>query len=379
MKRGLPNLQVTCKLFESYQNQSVVLRLQSLAARLPRPRRLYLETADGVQLPGPGRGGYWIISRGLCRFFRVPLLAGAARASQLDAIALEIRRLSPFEKTGSHFHFASGFAGIWLWDERATHAAAASVGVDIARLRVLPEPALLPSSQAGLRLIEGLEGVEGQYWSDGELIASRWWLRLPDERAWLFFQRGASVAPEQISPGVPVPLRLDWLERPWTKTRSSGAFDLARLDTRAMAAVVALLVVAGYGYYAAQYLHTKWSLASLSAEIDTRSAAIEPILRARSQALDNLTAIQSLNELKRFPGQLALMARVAEVLPATGARLDDWLYDRGQLELSIAGDQPLDVVRLVRSLEASGYFNTVAAERTANNNTLRLRAGVVTQ
>ena len=60
MKRGLPNLQVTCKLFESYQNQSVVLRLQSLAARLPRPRRLYLETADGVQLPGPGRGGYFL-------------------------------------------------------------------------------------------------------------------------------------------------------------------------------------------------------------------------------------------------------------------------------------------------------------------------------
>jgi hypothetical protein len=358
-------------------NLNLMPRLGDLSGRALRPARLYFETMEGVELPSSGRGRrYWVVSRGLCRFFRVPLLTGADRASQLDALALEIKRLSPFEETGSHFHLAADFASAWLWDQRATRSAAASAGIDVARLRVVPEPALLPAVETGVRLVETLDGAEGQYWSGGGLSASRWWPRLPDGPAWMLFQRGASVPPEEVISAVPVPLRQPWLARPWTRTRSSASFDLSQLDMHLVAAGIAVALLAAYGYQGARYLHVRHDAAIQAEEIAPRSAAIEPVLAARTRALDDLAAINTLRELDRFPSQLALMARVAETLPAGGAHLDDWLYDRGQLELSIASDQPLDVVRLVRSLEEGGYFSGVAAERSGNNNTLRLRASV---
>jgi hypothetical protein len=360
--------------------QGFVPRLGVLAARASRGCRLYLQTADGVELPASGRGRrYWIVSRGLCRFFRVPLLAGADRARQLDAIALEVKRLSPFEQTGWHLHLGFGVAGVWLWDQQATQAVGTAIGVEVTRMRVLPEPALRPAESEAVRLVESLEGVEGQYWHDGGLSASRWWSRIPEEHAWVLFQRGASVPSDRISADVPIPLRLGWLDRPWTKTRNSRPFDLSRLDMRLVAAVVAMAVLGAYGYQGARYLHVTENARALAREVQERSATIEPILSARTRALDNLTAIRALHELDPFPSQLALMARAAEILPRDKSRFDDWLYDHGQLELSIAADQPLDVVRLVRSLEDSGYFRGVAADRAGNNNTVRLRGSVISR
>ena len=66
------------------------------------------------------------------------------------------------------------------------------------------------------------------------------------------------------------------------------------------------------------------------------------------------------------------MARVTEVLPPGKTRFTAWIYDRGQLELGIASDRPLDVVKLVRSLEGIEHFKGVAAERTGADNSLRL-------
>jgi hypothetical protein len=309
----------------------------------------------------------------------VPLLNNADAASQREALALEIKRLSPFAETGSWLHLAAGFASIWLWDQAATRTAGALVGIDIARVRVVPEPALRPPIDTGVRLIEGADGYEGQYWSDGGVSASRWWPECPDERAWLFFQRGASIEPEAMSFTVPAALQLNWIERPWTRARSSGSFDLSRLDMRLVAAAGVMAIVVAYGYQGASYLHARTAVAAQEREIATRANAIEPILTARTQALGNLAAIEALRSLNPLPSQLALMARVAEILPAQGAHLDDWLYDRGRLELSIASAKPLDIVGLVRSLEASGAFKDVAAERTGNNNTLRLHARVVGQ
>jgi hypothetical protein len=344
------------------------------------PSRRYFQTRDGIQLPagGPGRR-YWIVSRELCRFFRIAVLREAERTSQLDSVELEIKRLSPFQQTGSHVHLGDDYASAWLWDQRAAEAAGTAIGIDVSKLRVLPETALHPAAEDGIRLVECLDGFEGQYWSRGGLSASRWWSRLPDDRAWVLFARGASAMPDEAGASPPEPVRPPWLERPWTRMRGPRSFSLARLDLRAVAAAVALVFALAYGYEGAGYLHWRANAASVASEIDARAAASEPILAARTAALDNQAAIRALYGLSRFPSQLALMARVAELLPQGQARLDDWLFDGGQLELVIASDQPLDVVNLVRSLEGSGSFVDVAADRTGNNNTLRLRATVVPQ
>jgi len=344
----------------------------ALAARLSPPR-LYLETAQGVVQPPPGRGRrYWIVARSLCRFFNVPVPAGASPGRQREIVVLELKRLSPFDETGWHLDLGPDFAAIWLWDRRATRAAAAAIGLDAGRLRVVPEPAMLPPGGDGIRLVQTLEGVEGQHWIGGHLVASRWWRELPDGRAWLSFVRGSGLLPGHDR-ATPPPRGLSWLARPWTASSRSGAFDLARVDLRVVAAAVAAAVIILYAYQGAQWARIARDTAAVGAEIDQRSRAIEPVLEARRRALDNLSAIRLLHDLDRFPSQLALMARIAEALPGGGTRFTAWSYDQGQLELGIASDQPLDVVKLVRSLEGADHFKSVAAERTGAGNSLRLR------
>ena len=357
--------------------QGVIDNLSASIARLTPGVQLYFETPNGVEMPPTRRGRrYWIVSRALCRFFKVGLLADAPRARQLDALSLEIKRLSPFEETGSHFHLGASFASVWLWDQRATRAAGQAVGIDIERLRILPEPALLAQAEDEVRLIETLDGVEAQCWVDGCLAASRWWPVLPDARAWVLFQRGASVSPERLATTVPSALRPGWLHRPWTKTRSSRSFHPTQVDLRLVAAGLAAFFLIAYAYEGAKWWRSTSDLGGLAGEIATRSNAIEPVLDARTQALGNLAAIRVLRGLDRFPGQLALMARVAEVLPQNQARLTAWTYDRGQLDLDISSSQPLDVVKLVRTLESIDHFKSVAAERTGSGNTLRLHVTV---
>lgn len=347
--------------------------LIALAARLSPAPRLYFETASGIEEPPPGRGRrYWIVARSLCRFFTVPLLREVSRSRQLDMLALEVKRLSPFEETGSHLHMGDDFAGIWLWDQAVTRAAATAIGAEMSGLRVVPETAMLPPGTDGARLIETLDGIEGQHWVAGCLAASRWWRVVPDDHAWVRFQRGASLAPERLGGAAPQPIQLPWLTRPWTRTRQPRSFDLAETDMRLVAASIAAALMIVYGYQGAEWLRVTGNVGELGDEIGRRSAAIEPLLDARTRALDNQSAIRVLSELDRFPRQLSLMARVTEVLPAGQTRLTDWVYDRDQLDLGIAGDQPLDVVKLVRSLERLDHFKSVAAERTGTNNSLRL-------
>lgn len=359
-----------------HQGRRRLANLPGLLSRLlPAPRR-YLHTSGGVREPAGGRGGrQWIVSRGLCRFFKVPLLPEAAASRQLDALKLQIERLSPFDEPGSCHHFGAGFVSLWLWDQEAVRLAAEAIGVDMARLRVLPETALLPPAAGGVRLVETLEGFEAQNWVEGSLAASRWWPSLPDARAWTLFQRGASVAPEHISPMPPRPVRLDWLDRPWPQSRGGGSFDIGRLDLRLAAGVVVAMLLIGYGYLGAEYLRLAHELSLVEAATAAQTHATQPELRARAQALENQAAIHTLHDLDRYPGQLALMARVTEILPKNETHLADWTWEHGQLQLTVAADHQLDALYFVRSLQKIDGFGNVAAER-AGENSLRIRLTV---
>jgi hypothetical protein len=344
-----------------------------LFERLTPAPLLYLQTASGVEAPPARRGRrYWVVSRGLCRFFKVPLLPEAAAARQVDALDLQIQRLSPFTETGSHCHFGPEFISLWLWDQRTVHTAAEAIGIDVGRVRVLPEPALRPPAADGVRLVETIDGVEAQSWSDGGIVASRWWPAVPDARAWMLFQRGASLPPERLTGSPPAPLSLPWLSRPWTQSRKAGAFDLGRLDLRLVAAGTGALLLAAYCYLGAEWLHLERDLGRVQQQIAMRSRAIEPVLRARTAALENRAAIGRLRGFDRFPEQLALMAGVARILPRNDTHFTDWDYAQGRLDVTVAASRRLDALYFVRALESAG-FKGVGAERAGSDDSLRLR------
>lgn len=354
--------------------------MRPLNAVIPWPRpstRFYLHARGGVEAPQTGRGrAYWLVSRELCRFVQVPLLLDATIKQQLDALALQVTRLSPFRTTGSHFHLGGEFISLWLWDQAMVREAADAVGADVERLRILPETAMRPPGGDGVRLVEALDGVEGQHWSQGSLAASRWWPAPPDQRAWMLFQRGASVSPADINPATPEPLQLGWLDRPWTRTPSTVSLGLAQIDLQLVVAGLGAALLVAYGYTGSEWLRLARDVHAAAITDTSRLGTIEPVLQARTTALENEKAIDGLLKLDRYPSQITMLTRVAQILPHNETHLTDWTFDRGQLQVSIAADHRLDAVYFVKALEGTGMFKQVAAERGINDNSLRVRMTV---
>jgi hypothetical protein len=341
-----------------------------------RPR-LYLHRIAQTDEPSGSRGRrYWVVSRALCRFFTVAALPDTASGRQLDALQLQIERLSPFAETGSHVHFAGEAIDLWLWDARAASEAAAAVGADLRRFTVVPETAMHPPGD-GVRLVECLDGVEGQCWEDGRLAASRWWPAHPDDRSWVLLQRGASVGPERMLSEPPPAVSLPWLTRPWTTGAGQGFAGLGNFDVRLGVAAAAIALLVGYAYLGAEWLRLGADIAGVEQEIAATVATLGPITRARAAALANETAIERLELLDRYPSQLAVMALVTDILPKNGAHFTRWSYDRGQLEVTVSAAQPLDATFYVRALDRISRFRAVSAERAGNDNSLRIRLTVV--
>jgi hypothetical protein len=263
-----------------------------------------------------------------------------------------------------------------MWDQSVALAAAEAIGVELDRMRMMPETALMPRGDAGARLVETLSGVEAQSWSNGDLGASRWWPATPDDRSWVLFQRGASLPPDQITATAPTPLQLGWLDRPWTRMPSLGAGGLAGIDMRLLAAVVGALVVTIYGYFGAEWARLTLDTHKVRTESAEISSRVDPIIEARSMALTNESAIEKLMKLDPLPGQLSLMARFAAVLPHNDAYFADWTFDRGKLEVTVASSHRLDAVYFVKSLEAVRGFKNVSADRAYSDNTLRIHLTV---
>jgi hypothetical protein len=354
-----------------------VRQLASITRWTSAPLRLYLHTRNGVREPQPGRARpYWVVARELCRFFRIPLLPGASVKQQLDALALQTRRVSVFEVTGSHCHFGADFVSLWLWDQGSVQQAAEAIGVDLARIRVLPETALVQGATDGVRLVETLDGFEGQSWINGSLAASRIWPAPPDDRAWVLFQRGASVPPDRITATTPMALQLEWLDRPWTRSRLSPRLGLAQVNLPLVAACTGAALLIAYGYLGAEWLRIERDIGAIKAQAAAHSNEVEPELKARTTALSNAAAVDSLRQLDKFPTQLALMARVAEIMPANETRFIEWLFDRGKLQLTVAAAHRLDALYFVRALQRLRGFKNVEAERAFDENSLRIRFSI---
>ncbi len=355
-------------------------QLSTLTRWTSAPARLYLHSTSGVREPPPGRGRhYWVVARELCRFFRVPLLPGAAVKQQLDALALQTKRLSAFAETGSHFHFAENFISLWIWDQGLVRDAADAIGVDIARLRVLPETALKPNVDEGVRLVETLDGVEGQSWSDGSLAASRLWPAPPDERAWVMFQRGASVPPDRITAVPPEPMQLEWLDRPWTRSRASSQLDLARVNVPMVAATIGAALLVAYSYLGAEWIRVERDIGVVRAQAASRSQELEPEMQARAKALKTVAEIETLRKLDPYPTQLWVMSNISDIMPQNDTHFTEWNFDRGKLQIGVAAGHRLDAIYFVRALQSIKGFKDVEAERATDDNSLRVRLAVDTK
>ncbi len=332
----------------------------------------FLQTREGTERPTSWRGRrYWVLSRSLCGFrtFRLP---NAARGDLRNFAAIKAREWAPFTEVGFHAHLSRDAARIWTWDAARVGDGMAATEVRPGRVTVLPETALQARAADGLRLIECVDGVEGQFWAEGELQASRWWPGAPSPQQWLEFQRASGIAVEMLG-GTPPLEEPVWRGRPWTNSGEGLAFGIERRSREVVMVGIGLLL-AVYAYVGGSLARDGASLSAVEDRLRSAEQRSGPVVLERKGALANQEFLGGFAKLTPYPPQLTLFARVAAQLPKNGARITTWSYQDGELQFTIASPAIApDILFYVKTYSAVAGFTDVTADRADSDRSLRIK------
>lgn len=320
------------------------------------PRR-YLQTRSEVQLPSGKTGRkQWVVARSLC-FYQVFVMGDVPPSERREALNVRIREWSPFSETGRYVVWRDETAMVWIWDDHEMRQKAQALKVP--GTKAVPEPLLwgLPEGD-GLRVLKCLEGIEAQMWKGEVMTTSRWWAKSPPAEEWSRFMLALDLNPTEPFKDAS---ELVLLDRPWAAT-SEGTFVL-NLRYEASIVSMGLLVFAFFlVWHVTGIVRWHGAIGALDQRITTLSRQVEPLLNARTCALDYRQKAGRLLSVASYPSQMELMAAVAGKFPYPGVVLMEWHYNRGHLSLVLQGNN-LDPSYIVSAYEELAFFGDVIAER----------------
>jgi len=301
-----------------------------------------------------------VLSRALCRYNRFDLSRLPA-TKRKAALALQLPQWSPYQNSNYAIVWQDGYASVWCWDNERIESDIAKQGKPLKSRNKIPETLLRAPVQTGLRLLKCLNGVEGQFWQDSQLIASRWWPHQPDQQAWVTFQRDCGIPAEQQVAASALQ-DLPFLLQPWGKitTLAHSGEDMPMAE---IALYCTLLLVLGIAttVLSIQHFQLNRAIGLRTRELAEIKSKAGPVLAARETALNALIRLKNIDSIEPYPHPLILMAAVAQSLsPDSGAFVREW--DMNGKSLKIAISSPTANVagaNYVQALEKTGHFTNI--------------------
>ena len=330
------------------------------------PRRTAVYQTELQTLGGGFGRREWVLSRALCSSERFDLSQLPA-ARRTDALAIKLESARPYPDANAWIGWQDGIAQVWFWSPAQLPPA------DYSRGTIIPETALHPPGE-GLRLVQCLDGVEGQYWQQGRLARSRWWPSRPGEQAWSNFCRALGQFPGP----VPTPVQLPWLNRPWARNISLSASRLLRHERELVVTCGAILALA-LGWQLSGLIGAISAEAEQRQRLDAIRLEAAPELDARNRAMNDLDAARFYASLSGGYSQQRLMADVADAMPDE-AQLVEWRYIRGEplhFTLRITGE--VDNVAMIRRFEALALLREVSAQRGSRGTDFDVTARITSE
>lgn len=319
----------------------------------------------------------WVVSRALLKQETFTLPANLSVAQRRASLALMIRRWAPFHAAG-HATFWSGHrACVYAWDEAKVGAAIAAAGLDRGKCMIVPETFLRTPAGDGVRLVPCIDGFEGQVWSGGLLLATRWWAQPPTAAEWSAFIRVARREPLRADLGRPTPSDAPFQDAPWAMRRDLLEDARSLLDTPHYRAAAAALALAVPVFLGAKWAGVAAASAELQLELNRLLTASEPVRAQRDATLANLDRVDRLIALEPFPAQFDALAQAFALLDGLGVKIIDWTYDTGVIEMSIQGEADLDATRFIELFERDPLFTEVSARTLPQPRTLRLKFNII--
>lgn len=324
------------------------------------PVRRFFQSTDKTETPQNRVGAVqWVLSRSLYRF-QIFDLSQVPSKNRAQALRLELGQWTPFANSNYYVGWHGQQALVWGWDSDKVVPAIVAQGLKPQRLQILPETVLQTPFQDGLCLSRCHQGFEGQLWRKAQLERSRWWPQLPAADDWLMFQRDAGIPPTEQQNQTPAPRVSPLNVRPWVNQVGSADDKAARWERFAMVLGAFLLLLPTFWYGFSLY-KVQVGIAQLRERQTQLQREVEPIIKARSQALDYLARINALRSLAPYPEQLVLLAKIAQVLPQDKSFIKEWDYKPGQLKVTITAPGDISTTGLIGLLQQAGPFRDVKA------------------
>lgn len=324
------------------------------------PVRRFLQSTEKTETPQNRFGVLqWILTRPMYRFQIFNLTQVPAR-NRAQALSLELAQWTPFASSDYYVGWHGQHALVWGWDADKVQQAIAAQGLKPQRVQILPESVLQTPLQDCLCLTRCREGFEGQLWREGQLERSRWWPQSPTTDEWLMFQRDAGIPPSEQQSQPPAPRATTLNSQPWVNEIGSAGDQKMQLERLLIALGILLLLLPTF-WYGFSFYKIQRSTAQLHDQLAQLQGKAEPIMLARSQALDYLARINALRAIAPYPEQLTLMAKIAQVLPQDKSYIKDWDFQSGQLKITITSTSDISTTSLIGVLQQAGSFRDVKA------------------
>jgi hypothetical protein len=326
-----------------------------------------LVKTSGISTPDSGFGRQQaVLSRALCLFQRFDLKDIPVR-ERPSVAKMRLAKWSPFAETGSWMLWEGGELLTWIWDQRILEEKGLTGNI-------IPETLLhqVPSGPS-VRLVQCLEGFEGQIWTDkGQLVSSHWWSDVPEATIWNRFCRKA----EQGSTQLPEPVTVSLRDKPWS---ANAAHRETQLKRRQVELVWAVLLILGLllGMGLGDHFRLRQLRSELQANNDHLLTQIEPVFSAREQAIEGLRINRALRKLWPAFRQLELLAATAQQLPEEGlTQMRGWHYTGNELRVKFMTDNP-DPGEFVKAFQSMRHFADVSSEPETNKNMMTLHMRIV--
>ncbi|MEM6536635.1 MAG: hypothetical protein AAF668_02770 [Pseudomonadota bacterium] len=299
-----------------------------------------------------------VIPRERLNFRRIKINGGVTQIHRAERLRLSQELDKPDLKTRLVLDGANeGFASLWAWSADEV----SPFDEQILPVRVVPEPLLYPGIRSGRRLVECIEGFEGQVWDGGALSQSRWWPDLPTLSEWQMFMRSAGVATADNY--APIPERLE-VAAPFNANeindQSLRAFQTPKLFLAAT--LVACFVLIGFsvtsyvGHGAAATILRDRLMADETSFLAAKTAR-ESALRLQRQVNEVLTSLPKIRTVD-------MTTSLYESVDPEKAVISRVEISNGEFAIFLKNASDIDRVVMIKRLEEVDGVSGVYAEPT---------------
>lgn len=312
-------------------------------------------------------GSVYVVPRGMCQYSRkaMPRTDAKGREAARQQTRFESRFAEPEVIAQAHVSTPTpGDVIVWAWDRALVEQLVRKKDV-----RALPETLARQGMRSGVRIVEGLDGYEGEIWADGELVASRWWADPPQLDAWQDFLVGARMQ----FPGAdlwdmdlphmpPEPVRPQWKQN-IASVDDNWKATLARVTPVRAAVIVGVLALAPAACQTARFAKLSVESQILNAQIeDGRAKAAAWLAQQRRAQRD----AQFVNVAQGVGDDVALMFALidaGDVLQNEGQTIQQLRYVDRQISLTLTGRPQTNLSQLITKLEATPSWRDVRMEQ----------------